>query len=193
MTRGALKPKPDSKSPLTDEQLMEAYVGGDESAFRTLFERHAAVLYRLARRRLSSDADARDVVQQTLLQVHRARNDFRHGSKLRPWLFTIAMNLVREHYRKHQRRREQSLDSGPPTTEPLIEPEVAEDARERSARVRAALATLPDAQREVIELHWFDNSPYEEIAMIVGASVAAVRVRAHRGYERLREILPELE
>ena len=47
--------------------------------------------------------------------------------------------------------------------------------------------------REVIELHWFENSPYDEIAMIVGASVAAVRVRAHRGYERLREILPELE
>jgi RNA polymerase sigma factor (sigma-70 family) len=177
----------------SDEDLMAAYVDGDAAAFRTLFNRHAPVLYRLARRRLSSDSDARDVVQQTLLQVHRARNDFRHGSKLRPWLFTIAMNLVREHYRKHTRRREQSLDSAPAAAEPYVEPEDAENARERSLRVRAALASLPDAQREVIELHWFENSPYEEIAMIVGASVAAVRMRAHRGYERLREILPELE
>lgn len=177
----------------SDEELMAAYMDGDAGAFRALFDRHAAVLYRLARRRLSSDDDARDVVQQTLLQVHRARHDFRRGSRLRPWLFTIAMNLVREHYRKHSRRREQPLDSVPVSAEPTVEPEDAERARERSARVRAALASLPDAQREVIELHWFENSPYDEIATIVGASVAAVRVRAHRGYERLREILPELE
>jgi RNA polymerase sigma factor (sigma-70 family) len=182
--------KPDTRS---DEELMAAYIDGEAAAFRILFDRHAAVLYRLARRRLSSDDDARDVVQQTLLQVHRARHDFRRGSRLRPWLFTIAMNLVREHYRKYQRRKEQSLDSAPPSAEPATEPEESERARERSLRVRAALASLPDAQREVIELHWFENSPYEEIAMIVGASVAAVRVRAHRGYERLREILPEVE
>jgi RNA polymerase sigma factor (sigma-70 family) len=177
----------------SDEELMAAYIDGDAGAFRALFQRHAAVLYRLARRRLTSDDDARDVVQQTLLQMHRARNDFRRGSRLRPWLFTIAMNLVREHYRKLRRRREQSLEHTPDVREPVLEPEDAEGTRERSARVRAALATLPDSQREVIELHWFENSPYEEIAQIVGASVAAVRVRAHRGYERLRQILPELE
>jgi len=182
--------QPDTRS---DEELMDAYVGGDVAAFRVLFDRHAAVLYRLARRRLSSDDDARDVVQQTLLQVHRARNDFRRGAKLRPWLFTIAMNLVREHYRKHQRRREQPLEFAAAAAEPAEEPEESDRARERAARVRAALASLPESQREVIELHWFDNSPYDEIALIVGASVAAVRVRAHRGYERLRQILPELE
>src|SRR4051812_12481112 len=183
----------EQRDTLSDEDLMAAYIDGDAAAFRTLFNRHAAVLYRLARRRLSSDADARDVVQQTLLQMHRARNDFRRGSRLRPWLFTIAMNLVREHYRRQRRRREQSLENTADVREPVLEPEDSDGARERSARVRAALATLPNNQREVIELHWFENSPYEEIAQIVGASVAAVRVRAHRGYERLREILPELE
>lgn len=182
--------KPDTRS---DEELMAAYLDGDAAAFRALFDRYAAVLFRLARRRLPTDDDARDVVQQTLLQVHRARNDFRRDSRLRPWLFTIAMNLVREHHRKSQRRREQSLESAPESAEPATSPDESESARERSARVRTALASLPDAQREVIELHWFENSPYEEIAMILGASVAAVRVRAHRGYERLREILPELE
>jgi RNA polymerase sigma factor (sigma-70 family) len=125
--------------------------------------------------------------------MHRARNDFREGSRLRPWLFTIAMNLVREYYRKRGRRREQALDGEPnaPTERPPLELEG--EAGERSARIRAALARLPEPQRTVIELHFFDEFPYEEIARIVGASVAAVRVRAHRGYERLREILPEHE
>jgi RNA polymerase sigma-70 factor (ECF subfamily) len=181
--------------PRSDEELMAAYVAGDRVAFKLLFDRYAGLLFAMAKRRLGSDDDARDVVQQTLLQLHRARNDFRPGARLRPWLFTIAMNLVREQYRKRKRRREQSLEN---TTHPLPEPssgqnpESDEERKVRATRIRAALETLPAQQREVIELHWFEESPYEEIAQIVGASVAAVRVRAHRGYERLREILPDL-
>lgn len=170
---------------------MAAYVAGDAGAFRALFDRYAPVLFRLVRRRVGADADARDLVQQTLLQMHRARFDFRSGSKLRPWLFTIAVNLAREHHRKRGRRREQLGDPALDLPDPGVNAEAADDAGRRAARVRAALAALPEAQREVIELHWFEECPYEDIARIVGASVAAVRVRAHRGYERLRELLPE--
>jgi RNA polymerase sigma factor (sigma-70 family) len=180
--------------PRSDEELMAAYVAGDRPAFKLLFDRYAGLLFAMAKRRLGSDDDARDVVQQTLLQLHRARNDFRPGARLRPWLFTIAMNLVREQYRKRKRRREQSLEN---TTHPPPEPAASEvesddEHKARATRIRAALQALPAQQREVIELHWFEECPYEEIARIVGASVAAVRVRAHRGYERLREILPDL-
>jgi RNA polymerase sigma factor (sigma-70 family) len=178
----------------SDEQLMAAYAAGDRAAFQVLFDRYAGLLYALARRRLQSDADARDLVQQTLLQLHRARHDFRAGARFRPWLFTIALNLVREQYRRRQRRKEQGLEGSDLTPLAVPESDLAgdEDARLRAARVRAALASLPPPQREVIELHWFEESPYEEIARILGASVAAVRVRAHRGYERLRQILPDL-
>ena len=98
------------KSP-TDEELMAAYVGGDHAAFRMLFERYAPMLLRMARRRLPSDEEAREVVQQTFFQLNAARNDFRQGAKLRPWVVTIAMNLVREHYRKRGRRKEAPLDA----------------------------------------------------------------------------------
>ena len=185
------EPTPDARS---DEHLMAAYVAGDAAAFRTLFDRYAPVLYRLVRRRLGSDDEARDTVQQTLLHVHRARNDFRPDSRLRPWLFTIAMNRGREHHRRRGRRREQAAE--PETlaaAAPLDGAAATAEQHERAARVRTALASLPEQQREVIELHWFEESPYEEIAPIVGASVAAVRVRAHRGYERLRKILSEHE
>ena len=180
--------------PRSDEQLMAAYVGGDAQAFRALFDRYAAQLYRLVRRRVGSDEDARDLVQQALLQMHRARNDFRPDSRVRPWLFTIAVNLVREHYRKRGRRREQALEhEAALPADGAQTPGALDESRERSARVRTALDHLPAQQREVIELHWFEQSPYEEIAAIVGASVAAVRVRAHRGYLKLRELLPGVE
>jgi RNA polymerase sigma-70 factor (ECF subfamily) len=185
---------PERTADRSDEQLMAAYVAGDRAAFQALFERYAGILFAMARRRLNSDDDARDVVQQTLLQVHRARNDYRAGAPFRPWLFTIALNLVREQFRKRKRRKEQALDTagGPPEASVEPEAELGDEQRVRAARVRAALASLPEQQREVIELHWFEESPYEEIARILGASVAAVRVRAHRGYERLRQILPDL-
>jgi RNA polymerase sigma-70 factor (ECF subfamily) len=188
----------------SDEELMAAYVAGDAAAFRALFERYGGPLYALVRRRVRADDDARDLVQQTFLQLHRARADFRSDARLRPWLFTIAFNLVREHYRRSGRRREEVVapelidplaatagvaESPGSGAIPLAAPE--QIARhERLARVRAALASLPDAQREVIELHWFEECPYDEIAAVVGASVEAVRVRAHRGYARLRVLLP---
>jgi RNA polymerase sigma-70 factor (ECF subfamily) len=125
--------------------------------------------------------------------MHRARHDYRPAARFRPWLLTIALNLVREQYRKRGRRKEQALESGEdlPDGDGHDPVEARDELKQRAARLRAALASLPEAQREVIELHWFEESPYEEIARILGVSAAAVRVRAHRGYERLREILPD--
>lgn len=174
----------------SDEALMMAYVAGDKAAFRVLFERYSPQVLALARRRVSSDDEARDITQQTFLHLHRARNDFRSDAKLRPWLFTIAMNLVREHYRRRGRRREALL-------EPERMPEPPSDGDpvrqgELQKQVQRALATLPDGQREVIELHWISGIPYEQVAEIVGASEAAVRVRAHRAYAVLRELLKDM-
>ena len=65
------------------------------------------------------------------------------------------------------------------------------EEEQQAARVRSALAELPGNQREVVELHWFEERPFAEVAQIVGASEGAVRVRAHRAYKRLKELLEE--
>lgn len=181
--QGAKKTDGDAR---TDEALMLAHVAGDAAAFRSLFDRYHAQVMRLARRRVSSDDEARDITQLAFLHLHRARNDFRADAKLRPWLFTIAMNLVREHHRKRGRRKETLLEP-----ERVPEPQSVDASRndEVVRRVQRALAELPEGQRQVIELHWLAELPYEEVATIVGASVAAVRVRAHRGYAVLRQLL----
>jgi RNA polymerase sigma-70 factor (ECF subfamily) len=171
----------------TDEELMAAYVGGDEAAFHELFVRLSPNLLGLFRRQGAQPEDAQDLLQQTFLHLHRARLDFKQGSLVRPWLFTIALNVRRELARKKVRRRESVLDQEPAAA--ATSPSQGLEAGEDAARVRASLSALPDAQREVIELHWFQGVAFAEIASIVGASVSAVKVRAHRGYERLRELL----
>lgn len=177
---------------------MAAYVQeGDRVAFEALFRRFAPQLKGMARRQLRSEELARDLVQQTFLHVHRARNDFRHGSRVRPWLFTIATNLVREHYRRTGRRPETSYEEARedrPSLEPSVEPvDLAEleSIRLDERRLREALGRLPDNQRLVIELHWFQGHPFPEVARMVGASLSAVKVRAHRGYAKLRHLVAE--
>jgi RNA polymerase sigma-70 factor (ECF subfamily) len=175
----------------SDEELMAAYVAGDERAFHELFQRYAPILLGFMARQLHARSEAHDLVQQTFLQLHRARHDFVPGGRLRPWLFTIALNLKREHFRRVRRRREAPLllEGG----EPSVEPRGVQMSDARRALAHA-LARLPADQREVIELHWFDGLNFSEVSEVVGASLSAVKVRAHRGYRRMREIIePEAD
>ena len=173
----------------SDEELMAAYVAGDRAAFEELFRRYSPALLRVIGRQLSSPGEAHDLVQQTFLQLHRARNDFKPGARLRPWIFTIALNLKREHFRRLRRRPEAPLELDG-RNDPQILPESPERAENQRA-VRQALDQLPPDYREVIVLHWFEGLSFPEVSAIVGASVSAVKVRAHRGYVALRKLLTE--
>lgn len=172
----------------TDEELMAAYVAGNAQAFRELFERLAPGLERYLLRDLAEREEARDLVQQAFLQVHRARLDFDPTKRLKPWLYTIALNLKRELFRRKKRRPERS-DSEAAEREPVA-PRGQEQTEARRS-VSWALARIPDDQREVIELHWFGGLSFPELAESLGIGVPAAKVRAHRGYVRLRELLGE--
>ena len=176
---------------LSDEELMARYVDGENSALRVLFDRYASVITRIMARGMATQADTGDLVQKTFLQLHRARYDFRAGAKLRPWLMTIAMNVKRQHLRSLSRRREDvhELDDQTTPTSAPYDPEL----KEKRQQVRMALATLSDSMREVIELHWFEDLSFPEVAQITGASLSAVKVRAHRAYAKMRTQLEEIE
>ncbi|MEM6957758.1 MAG: RNA polymerase sigma factor [Myxococcota bacterium] len=173
----------------SDEELMAAYVGGDDRAFDELFRRYGGLVYAMTKRHLRDEDLARELTQQTFFQLHAARKDFRADGKLRPWLLTIAMNLVRGHWRKQKRRKHVDYDVD---LEAAPKKELSElELDERSKLLHAALSKLPPTQREVVELHWLQDLPYAEVAKMVGSSEGAVRVRAHRAYARLRELLGE--
>ena len=167
----------------SDEELMAGYAtDGDRAAFEALFHRHGPRLQGYFRRFVGSDPVAQDLAQQTFLQLHRARRDYRLGAPLRPWLFTIAANLRREHFRRRGRRPETAYDPvrhGVPAVQP--------DASTAEVRLlHRAVDALPEHEREVVVLHWFEGLSMAEVAQVVGASRSAVKVRAHRAYKKLR-------
>lgn len=169
----------------SDEELMLAYVRGDADAHRRLFERLAPVLLAVARKRLRDEAEAEDCVQKAFLAIHRARHDFRPGAKVRPWVFTITLNLVRDAFRRRKRQRESPLELDG-RRDPFEHPDDPVERSEDARLVRRALASLPDSQRRAIELHWIEERPFTEVAELEGATLSAVKVRAHRGYRRMR-------
>lgn len=173
---------------VTDEELMRKYVAGDHDAFRLIYERHAGPLEGAIRRRIGNEDAARDIVQEAFVRFHRARMDFREGSAVRPWLYTIAFNLARDWGRKKGRRTVVEWNERDHPTEDQDFVVRQEDVE----RVREALSQLDDKHREVIDLHWFEGLSFPEISEITGDGVSALKVRAHRTYKKLRSMLGSL-
>ena len=167
---------------------MAAYVGGDISAFDEIFRRYSGMVTGFMRKGYLSLADAEDLTQQVFLQLHRARRDFRPGALLRPWLMTIARNTKHDHWRRVLRRPlPQTL-----LEDPVGKPMQAGDGGELKEALERAVAQLPESMQRVIRAYWFEDRSHAEIAAKLGVSRGAVKVRAHRAYARLRELLTDL-
>ncbi len=162
---------------------MERFCQGDARAFDALFRRYGQPVHRYLCRLVKSSAAAEDLCQATFVSLVKARGRFQPGARFRPWLYAIATNAARDHLR---RRVEAVTPEGELPEEPVA-PAGRDVGLEKA--VRAALEQLPPAQREAIVLHRFEGMSFSEIADAVGLSESAVKVRAHRGYERLRALL----
>lgn len=173
---------------ISDEDLMAAYRGGDPAAFEKLFRRYAERIYAVMLKHGMAPDDARDLVQQTFTRMHQARNDFRAGATVRPWLWTIAYNLMRDSMRRRSTRFR--AEKG------LVQQQASADEVERGGldpemrrALGKAMGALSESQREVLVLHYYEGLSFAEIGAIIAVKEGAVRVRAHRAYRRLRELL----
>jgi RNA polymerase sigma-70 factor (ECF subfamily) len=189
----------------TDEVLMIRFQSGDRSAFAVLLRRHQAPLYNFALRHLRSGPTAEEVVQEAFVRVVQSAAEFKHEARFSTWLYTIARNLCIDHMRKGALRRHPSLDApkqgeqgeaptlGEQTADPQPSVERAAASGEIRERVLAAVADLPDEQREVFLMREVSNLPFKEIAQIVGVPENTVKSRMRYALERLQVALCEFE
>ncbi len=150
------------------------------------------------RRRIRDDALAEDLVQQTFIQIHEARGHFIPGAEVLPWAFAIARNLVIDSQRRQQsesRYRDRDLDPGDLDARPSPEPtaDTLLEAQEMAHRLEEGMSRLPPSQRIVFELLKWDGLSLSEVADMLGITVTAVKLRAHRAYVALRAVLGELD
>jgi RNA polymerase sigma-70 factor (ECF subfamily) len=169
--------------------LMELYQEGDLAAATTLIHRLSPQLHRFFVVQLASRAEADDLLQETWLRIHKARNTYRSGEPVLPWLYAIARHIRVDHYRKERRTgaRHRRLEDAPELA--ARPPEPSGDTPE----LAAILALLPDSQREVLEMMKVAGMSLEEVARATSSSVGSVKQKAHRAYENLRKRLSGVE
>ncbi|MEM6769075.1 MAG: sigma-70 family RNA polymerase sigma factor [Bacteroidota bacterium] len=168
----------------SDEVIMQQVAAGDIRQLGELYARHKQPLFGFLCGRTDRET-AQDLLQNTFERVIKYRNSYK-GPSFRTWLFTIARNTL------HDRQRAAGklpVKNGVDLAQlkhlvPSYDTEM--ERAETRAQSKAALASLPDAYREVIDLAWKRGLKYAEIAAVLGISEANVKVRVFRATKQLR-------
>ena len=183
-----------------DRADMERLAGGHEAALNDLMARHGRPVFQFLCRMLGNEDDASDLAQETFVRVYQHRASFRPGAKFTTWLYTIAANLARNHYRWLARHPTVSLGAESETTGQSIgevlpssdpSPEGAAVAAERAAVVRAAVGKLPAELREAVILCEWEDVSAAEAAAILDTTPKAVENRLYRARKLLRDRLKD--
>ena len=178
---------------------MERYARGDDQAFSQLYDSLAPRLHRYLLRASRDPARTDDLLQQTMLRIHRARGRFIVGAEVLPWAFAIARRLLIDSMRRRKNEnRTISLETGGHEASPV---EVAADQRPADelidsqrlgSAIDAQLERLPESHRMAFELIQKDGLSIREASEVLGATPGAVKLRAHRAYVALRLALGDV-
>jgi RNA polymerase sigma-70 factor (ECF subfamily) len=179
-----------------DYLLADQVRQGDLAAFEEFVEKYKQPLINFATRFLGDPVEAHDVAQNVFVKVFKQANRFKYQSKFSTWLYAIARNLCRNEYRRRVRHRTEPFDWSSPGTlstgrsnsEDLRQTTVPEVifGRELDQKIEESLALLPEKQRSAILLRQERDLSYEEIAMVLGTSVATTRALIHRARQNLK-------
>jgi RNA polymerase sigma factor (sigma-70 family) len=170
---------------LTDEELVNQCRAGDKGAFGRLIVRHRPRVERVLLALFGNRVEVDDVAQEAFLQAYLGLAQLRQPARFGAWVSSIAVNVARLQLRSARPVQPEWLawTAAPPT------PEAAAEQSEAQARLRQAIANLPAAEREAIGRVYLDGLSHQETARLVGSSANAVKVRVHRGRQRLAAAL----
>lgn len=166
-----------------DADLLARVARGDEAAARLLVAGKLSRVLGLASRMLRDAAEAEDVAQEAFVRLWRIAPRWEPRAKVDTWLHTVALNLCRDRLR---RRREVATDAPPERADPSPTPEAALAEADQGARVTAAIAALPERQRDAIVLVHYQDLSGADAAAALGVSVEALESLLARGRRALR-------
>src|SRR5512138_1072566 len=170
---------------------MLRFQGGDARAFEALVRRHRTPLFSFLLRLTGDRGRAEDLCQDALLRAVRASAGWEPRARVQTWLYAIARNLAVDESRRQAFRRAEPLDAGPGAAAASDDPspDRAAEAALLRPKLEAALAALPDEQREVFLLREYAGLPFQEIARVTGAPENTVKSRMRYALEGLRRAL----
>ena len=177
---------------LSDEALVALVARGEEAGLAALYDRYDRTAYGLALRVLRDPGLAEDAVQEAFLSLWKTAGRFvPERARAGTWILTLVHRRAVDLVRREERRRADPIESAPETADASAEE--APWLRLERERVQAALATLPDPQREAIELAYYGGFTQAELADRLGQPLGTIKSRMFAGLARLGELLRETE
>jgi len=188
--------------PASDAALAARAARGDVAAFGSLVERYQRPMAALVARMTSNPDDVDDIVQELFIRAWKGLPRFRGDAQFSTWLYRIAVNTAIKHRARRKNEASVSLSAEDclggtdalraPSDAPAHQggdPFELAATRERDVQVRHAVGTLPEKQRVVVALHYFEGRSCEEISQLIGCSVGTVWSRLHYACKRLKSTL----
>lgn len=164
----------------TDEEVMKLYQNGNVAAFEILYNRYSSKVYGYLKKRIRDEEAANDIYQKVFLKLHENREKFDPSQLFAPWLFTMTRNLLIDWYRS---KKEIPSD----TVEETID--VVATEIESEVEITELVKMLPEKYREMVELRYFEDLDFEEIAKRTKIKEATVRKLVSRGVLKLKALV----
>lgn len=184
MTNGTFKDNPELIARLRDENTCR-------EAFAEVIATYSEPLYWQIRRMVQSHDDANDLLQNTFLKAWQSIDLFRGEAKLSTWLHKIAINESITFLAKERKRLNISIDDEESMLINTIEADEYIDGDELKLKLRKAIATLPEKQRLVFNMKYFDEMKYDEMSEILGTSVGALKASYHIAVKKIEQYFSE--
>ncbi len=187
---------PAPPAPASDEQLLTRHAAGDRRALEELFRRYRQPAYRVAFRLLGNEDDALDAVQDGFIKVLTRLDRFQGRSSFKTWLLRVVSNAALDLGRQRGRRAAAEPGGEPAAadTGPLVwdDPTLGLEREDLRRLLDAALASLPEPQRQTFVLHVDAEMSYREVAEAMGISIGTVMSRLYYARQKLRAFLAPL-
>ncbi|MDE5728375.1 MAG: sigma-70 family RNA polymerase sigma factor [Duncaniella sp.] len=163
------------------------------AAFGEMMRLYSEPLYRHIRRMVQSHEDTDDLLQNTFLKAWQNIDNFRGDARLSTWLYKIAINESLTHLEKERKRQGISLDDEESALINLIEADRNIDGDELALQLRKAIASLPEKQRLVFNMRYYDDMKYEKMSEILGTSVGALKASYHLAVKKIEQYFSTLD
>ena len=178
---------------MTDKEIIDLYLSGkQESAFNQIVNTYTERLYWHIRRFLCSHEDTNDLLQDIFIKVWAALPSFRRDAQLYTWVYRIATNEVLNYLRRQKIRAMISLDSATGILAKKIDEDPYFNGDKIQRELHKAMLKLPEKQRIVFSLRYFDEMKYEDMSQITGTSTGALKATYHIAYNKIRKELETL-
>lgn len=175
------------KAPLDEKQLVQDLQDRKtaEGAFRTLMKTYGEKVYWLIRKMVQNHDDANDLVQSSFMKVWTNIKHFRGDAKLSTWIYKIAVNEAINFLNKEKQRNNVVGEGEDSYLMSTLESDPYFDGDELQMKLQKAILALPEKQRLVFNMRYYDEMKYEEISEIVGTSVGALKASYHHALKKI--------